>query len=213
MSYFAANYESRFRPLRAGIGIYHPRSGEHGTIGLLARRGEPDGAIYLVTAYHVFTGRSDGTPAEGWITQPPSSCVEDYVAEFVDGAPPTDLDCAMCRVRDDVACIADIYALGRLAPPRQPVVGMKVFKSGLATGVTEGEISAVSGAEIQIQAEPGLCADHYVLSEAGDSGALWVERSTRAPVALHVRGADSGGIAFASSLIDVLQRLGVVPLA
>jgi hypothetical protein len=52
------------------------------------------------------------------------------------------------------------------------------------------------------------CPIDYQLSDAGDSGAVWVEISTRAPVAMHVAAQSGGGaMAFAIPLPTVLKEL------
>ncbi len=51
----------------------------------------------------------------------------------------------------------------------------------------------------------------YVLSDAGDSGSLWLEQATRAPVGLP-RGHGSPRLATASSILKVLAALQLTPL-
>jgi len=53
----------------------------------------------------------------------------------------------------------------------------------------------------------------YDLSEPGDSGAVWLERSTHAPVALHQKGTTSGpSFATGVDIVAVLSALGLTTL-
>src|SRR6185295_9986392 len=102
-----------------------------------------------------------------------------------------------------------VLELPPLAAPTAPVVGMHVVKSGSETGVTQGVISAVIGDKVTIDQAPGFPRD-YDLSQMGDSGALWVERTKFAPVALHTAGNNAGREqAFGVALPAVLATLGL----
>jgi hypothetical protein len=88
---------------------------------------------------------------------------------------------------------------------------MRVIKSGVATGITEGTVRTIIGTDVVIEIPPPFPAE-YDLSEQGDSGALWVTRDTRAPVALHRSGNDTGQErATATPISAVLQTLNLRP--
>lgn len=119
------------------------------------------------------------------------------------------LDCAAALLEAGVAAVSGILELGPLAVPVLPQAGMRVIKSGSETGVTEGLISDVTGDRVVIDQLPGHPAD-YDLSQMGDSGAAWIERSTGAPVALHTAGNSLGREqAFGVSMPAVLARLAL----
>ena len=59
-----------------------------------------------------------------------------------------------------------------------------MIKSGWKTGVSEGRIQAVAGSDVVIERLPGYPPE-YQLAGRGDSGALWLDAATFAPVALH----------------------------
>ena len=87
---------------------------------------------------------------------------------------------------------------------------MRVLKSGRSTEITEGVIKTVTGIRVEITLHPEFPAA-YDLSDPGDSGAVWLEQSTRAPVALHRAGTTSGP-SFATG-VDINAVLTVMGLS
>ena len=120
----------------------------------------------------------------------------------------------MSRPSEFVASTANEAAIFRryvLTPAVCPTVKVIRFRlsSGSETGVTQGVISAVIGDKVTIDQAPGFPRD-YDLSQMGDSGALWVERTKFAPVALHTAGNNAGREqAFGVALPAVLAALGL----
>jgi hypothetical protein len=104
---------------------------------------------------------------------------------------------------------------GSLSPPTDPVVGMRVLKSGVQTGITEAEIIEVDPTgRIQLDRPapfPGSAGGSaaYGICDVGDSGAVWVERETLAPVALHTGTLPLAGTGAGISLRVALQSLGL----
>jgi hypothetical protein len=66
-----------------------------------------------------------------------------------------------------------------------------VLKSGATTGVTEGVVLGVSDDVIVIGRSEDI-PEGYVLTDAGDSGALWVRADDFAPVGVHFEGNTTG---------------------
>jgi hypothetical protein len=90
-----------------------------------------------------------------------------------------------------------------------PVVGAKVIKSGWKTGLSEGRIAQVGGTDVVIERLPGYPLE-YLLAAPGDSGSLWLDAGTLAPVALHTREAGVGPHrAFGVDFRSVLAALGL----
>ena len=85
----------------------------------------------------------------------------------------------------------EILGIGTASAPIAPVPGMRVVKSGRSTEITEGVINTINGNTIEIKLHPDFPAT-YDLSDPGDSGAVWLEQESRAPVALHRAGTTSG---------------------
>ena len=197
--------------LRAGLGIVNPDCGLQGTIGLIAR--DPlDQSLWIVSCCHVLIRPPD------WSGQPAAASE----AVEVSGAPGipcawTDavranasLDCAAARVAGGVNVDASIAHLGlALAPPANPEPYMQVVKLGAATGLTRGKVECVDATGVLIVIRPG-CAGQ--LTEPGDSGAVWFDEATGAPVALHRRG-NVSGVEFSRStpISAALQSLRLVP--
>jgi len=179
-----------YRPLRSGVAIVNPSVAQWGTLGLIAA--DADGSRWLVSCYHVLC-RPDGSPAPDGesVHQPERDKAPSPVAHVDAQRADPALDCAAAKLVDGVDAVPDILELGLPAAAIDPAVGMRVLKSGVKTGVTEGVIDAVTGDTIEIAVPPGF-PPTYELSMGGDSGALWVERESRRAVALHNIGNESG---------------------
>ena len=83
---------------------------------------------------------------------------------------------------------------------------MEVVKSGAATGITEGTIHSIAAGRIEIR-PLSLPAD-YQLSDGGDSGAVWIAKTTFAPVVLH-QGSTNDGFAIGRPIKEVLAALNL----
>jgi hypothetical protein len=198
-----------YRPLRPGIAIINRDVDQYGTVGFFGQSN--DGGVWLVSCYHVL-GRVDfGAYVAGeGIFQPDYATAAEPVAELVVGRSDVGLDCAAARVLPGVVAVNELLGVGPISPaPVAPVVGMRVFKYGVATELTEGVVADVQGSDITIAPVPGFPRE-YQLSDIGDSGALWLEQGTLRPVALHKQGAAGGTEkAVGSSVGDVLALLGL----
>ena len=207
----ARNHELSYRPLIGGCVVINPLNDRPGTLGFVATDGTDR---WIVSCYHVLC-RSAGLPfADGEeIYQPLVTRGGGVVARTSRVRADPALDCAAARVELGVAAGPGIVGLPPLVQPAaEPIVGMRLLKSGAETGVTEGEIHSVNGTRVEIRAPAGW-PQSYVVSEYGDSGALWVERETGAPVALHTSGSTTGvSRAFALKITAVLTRLGLAML-
>ncbi len=203
------NADLQYRPLLGGISLLNARVAEPGTLGYFGR--DALGATWIISAYHVLCN-SDLSPyvADEAIYQPAAEYAPYHVATTHAAKANVQLDCAAARLDTRATVLNAQLALGAVAVPKAAAVGMRVCKSGAVTGVTEGVITQVDGDTIQIAADIAFDAN-YVLSDAGDSGSLWLEQSTRAPVGLH-RGHGSPRVATAGSILDVLAALQLTPL-
>lgn len=202
----ARNHVQTFRPLRGGIAVSNPIVNRLGTLGCIATS---DGADrWMVSAYHVL-GRLDGTPVgdDEPIFQPVGPA--EVVARTRTQRSNPQLDVAAALISGSVATVPEILGLGPLLGSTAPTVGMSVVKSGCATGVTEGQVVAVTEGRIEIQLAAGF-PSKYELSEMSDSGGVWIEVGTRRAVAVHVAGNDTGTEkAFAVPMPRVLEVLGL----
>ena len=202
------NADFPYRPLLGGVGLFNARIVEPGTLGYFGR--DLTGT-WLISAYHVLCNSNFAPMTAGeTICQPTADVLTNRVATTSISKADSLLDCAAAQLAPAITCINAQLGLGPVTAPKAPAVGMRVAKSGFATGVTEGIITQISGDTIRIEANP-VFDPSYVLSAAGDSGSLWVEQDTRAPIALH-RGHSTPRRADALNIVTALAALGLVAL-
>ena len=148
---------------------------------------------------------ADGEP----IFHPFGTNPQDAVAHLVAGRADKGLDCAAARVVPGHETRSWLLELGRPGPIVQPRVGMRVIKSGIKTGVTEGEIVAITGDVVEIRAPQGYPGS-YDLSQRGDSGSIWcscdIQDGTLPMVALHTGGNVTGPEKAHGVLMEVVFR-------
>lgn len=203
------NHSLSFEVLRGGIGILNPATSKWGTLGILATSDGID--RWLLSAFHVLCNPLQLPTSPGG--EQAVFCVNDNAQSRplavvtpvrIDQA----LDCAAARVLG-LTCLPEILGLGRLAASADPQTGMRVLKSGASTGVTEGHIMRVTDRLVEIA--PLNLPDRYEMCAEGDSGSVWVDAATYAPVALHTRGSNYGDPerGFAVPLNLALTTLGL----
>jgi hypothetical protein len=202
------------RPARPGGMItVHQSNGmdQFGTFGALVE--DEDGRRYVLSNNHVLAN-FDQNPIGTRVFQPepPFRLARLSVTVPVDADFPNDTDCALAKLDSATD------ARGRLPAPPGPLGsaqpasvdhGTRVAKRGAVTGSTRGIVHSSAFAVdlagfkfenlIQIEDDGAPFCDH------GDSGALIVDRETRAPVALLM--GRMGSFNFACSLDRVLARL------
>lgn len=199
------NHNATFRPLMGGIAIRNAVVGQKGTLGLIATSNGDD--RWLVSCYHVLC-RNGGTMPFNLveeIVQPRSNGPESVVALVSEERANRILDCAAAAIIDPSNALGQIYGVGRIGLPIFPQRGMRVIKSGAETGITEGVITKVSGEDVEIAA-PG---PFLALCEPGDSGAVWIDADTMAPVVLNCQQGQPGNKAFGKVLLAVLASLNL----
>ncbi len=80
---------------------------------------------------------------------------------------------------------------GKVKSLQDPFIGMRVMKSGGKTGVTHGIIASISSnlKRIRIVPNPAKHTDNNEISDAGDSGSIWItDEKNKKAVALHWGG-------------------------
>ncbi len=201
------NYGLRYRPLRGGIAIFVPDVGRTGTLGLIAQ--DQEGEQWFVSCHHVLVAAGASFPTGGNVYQPVGDTQDCAVAVLSEQHADPILDCAAAKLLPGIVGVPEVLGLGKLSAPMAPALGMRVLKSGVSTGVTEGVISHVDGDVVKIQVK-GNYPKGYDLSNPSDSGSVWVEATSRSPVALH-RAGEAFGIsrAIATALPAVLARLSL----
>lgn len=204
------NHSEHFRPLRGGIVIVAASRLHYGTLGIVLTRTSSD--RWGLTCAHVLGPVGGPVPNADPVFQPDTSSASFQVG-VTDGvcADPA-LDCAAFRINVGVSATSELLGIGAPAPPTAAFVGMRLIKSGRSTGVTEGQVHSVVGSVVSIRLLTSFPAA-YDLSEPGDSGSIWCEATTHAPVALHTSGT-SGGLSAATAvdITSVLTALDLRPL-
>lgn len=206
-----ALHAQRYRPIRGGIRIVNAKMPQNpGTLGCICI--DAAGALWILSCRHVLVRppRWEGVPFSPGeaILQPKSPIVANRVA--VMGAEKSDarLDCAAALLDPGTAALPELLGFGALAAPQAPVADMKVLKSGGRTDVTEGIITRVTSQTFEV-GPPAGAPSNYQVAAQGDSGAIWVERETGAPVGLLRAGETRGNLSIAKAvhIIDVLTAL------
>jgi len=143
----------------------------------------------------------------------------EVAAEYTRSAIRAGLDAAVSRLKSNKLLLNQQQGIGAVTGVALPQLGMRVIKSGAATGVTSGIITGILGYSMQRYANrkqligPFVCITpeepNAKINAPGDSGAWWLERSSRRAVALHFAGGDVPSFGLAFSMPEVLHALEV----
>jgi endonuclease G len=219
---------SRLDPVRPGASIGHFDGGA-GTLGALVRA--PDGTLMALSCWHVLAG--PGIDLGQMISQPGPVDDADEIGNRIGLLVRRHLslagDAAVCTVERRGAD-ASILGLERaITRAREPVLGERVAKSGRTTGVTCGVVSRIDVIGVvsypqgdrniggfEVAADPGSPPADGLLTEKGDSGAIWAVNAggpeSDVGLGMQVCGTDNaqdGSFALACHLTAVLDRLQV----
>lgn len=173
-----ANHRCAFRPTRGGTLLFQPGSGEAGTLGMTLTSDGLD--RWLLTCYHVLARKVIGIVPNDIILQPDAACGPIADLRMSIGDPAKDV----IAVKLLVPATDEVLGFSPLTAWKAPQVGMTVVKSGWKTGISEGRVQQITDSDVVIERLPGYPAE-YLLAATGDSGAVWLEASTLAPVAVH----------------------------
>ncbi len=220
-----ANRRGRVRPARPGVSIGH-MAVTCGTIGALVRDNETRQAVIL-SNNHILANLSNGSdgrsavvdailqPGPGDGGRDPEDRIATlfrFVPVFYDNFTVNQVDAAVALPLSGQ--LVDGKILGLSVRPQgvgTPKIGMRVYKSGAATGVTTGRIRILD-MTVRINYNFGKTAifENQILTSKmagpGDSGSLLVDGSKRA-LGLLVGGSFNAVIY--NSIGDVLRLLNV----
>jgi hypothetical protein len=203
------NHDLPYRPLISGTSIINARVNEPGTIGYVAQ--DNTGAHWIISCYHVLCEANLGPyVADEPIYQPAAVTAQNLVATTSSLRANRLLDCAAAKCEPGRLGINYQLGIGPTVAPVAPAMGMRVLKAGAESGVTEGDIITVNGNDVVIRVVANYPVG-YEISDPGDSGSLWVEQQSRAPVALHT-GKSTPLRAAAFRFDAVLAALSLSPL-
>jgi S1-C subfamily serine protease len=221
--------QRRVRPARPGcsIGFQFPNAGAGELMaGTLSAVVTADGVSYILSNNHVLANENALPPGTA-IFQPGlldgGNVATDRIATLARFIPleadkPNRVDCALAAILDAPTVRPAIMPkIGRLTSvePIEATEGMRVEKTGRATGYTTGTVFDVS-ATAAIQFDLGMLTfedqvlvrgDAGAFSDGGDSGSLIVDRETGRATGLLIGG--SPQFAIANHIGDVLQALNV----
>ena len=207
-------------PLRGGISVSRDGAYGSGTLGSVVTD-RATGRPMILSNWHVLVA--------DWATRPGVAVYQpgltdggrfqDLVGRYARDAMPVNLDAAVASVTAARGLSREQLGLGAVSGVAAAEPGMRVVKSGRTTGVTEGEVTGVDGAAklryrgldrvirqvVTIDPVEGAA----VVSDAGDSGSLWLDASTDACVALHFAGSNVPERALGMDIARVLDALGV----
>jgi hypothetical protein len=199
-----SNFDLQYRPLCLGTSIINGRVKEPGTLGLFGK--DEAGAAWLISCYHVLCDGGLAKYSQDDVIYQPAAAAASYAVAKTDVSRANiDLDCAAALLSSGMEARAWIPGIGPISVTATPTLNARVIKVGAAGGITEGIITQVRGSSVMIRSDPDFPQD-YVISQPGDSGALWIDQNNRAAVALH-RGIRGPRTATATSIDAVLEGL------
>lgn len=138
------------------------------------------------------------------------------------------LDAAIAGIEAGVACVESIFGTNiMLQATADNILGQRVMKQGMASGLTHGMIDGIEGSHqldysnfgdvtrwmdgVRIIADPEHPEGEISLS--GDSGAIWYDPDKKTGVGLHFAGEDATGplaqYALAHPLIPVFDAIQI----
>ena len=207
-------------PMRGGISVSRDGAYGSGTLGSVVTD-RATGRPMILSNWHVFV--ADWATRPGVAVYQPGltdgGTFQDMVGRYARDAMPVNLDAAVATVNGARGLSDEQLGLGAVQGIAAAEPGMRVVKSGRTTGITQGEVTGVDGAAklryrgldrvirqvITIDQVDGV----GVVSDAGDSGSLWLDASTDACVALHFAGSNVPERALGMDIGRVLDALGV----
>jgi hypothetical protein len=201
--------------MRPGISVSHARS-TAGTLGLFVRAA-PDGAVALLGAAHVLAPDVEARAGDP-ILQPGRSDAgrpEDAVAALSRFDLATDTAIALVRAGRGIERAQEESDVLVVAA-RYPVLGEVLEKSGRSSGVTRARVDGIGSYDgvaysfRLVPVSPSPTAP--LITEDGDSGAVWYGVEDEKAVGVHCRRGPSPNpvlqYGVASSIVKSMARLG-----
>ena len=224
----------RIHPLVGGISIGGRRQ-PVGTLGALVWDRE-DGSVCVLSNWHVLAGGFDAAVGDPCYQPGPfdQGNRRDVVARLKRWSFDSQTDAALAELCcDRRACPGEILSVfSPIVQSTEPLLGMKVYKSGRTTGFTKGFVDGIDlttvldygNGVVQVFDQQIHIASRYyghAVSERGDSGAIWftIDKSEedeapgprRKAVGLHFAGdtpsSPIGEFALANPMSEVEKRL------
>ena len=203
------NRNAHIDPLIGGLTIGNTRATGIGTLGAIVLDQNTLAPLAL-SNYHVMI--VEPARADDVIAQPMTTNAADVIGRLSRWN--KSLDCAVCWVTNRT------WETGLADLPNGPIgqafvrIGMRVTKSGRASGVTRGIVDGTEAGGFTIIPDAMNPNPSGEVSSPGDSGSVWIDSVTSAAVGLHYAGetdpAPDKERAWAKSMIQVTEKLGVI---
>jgi hypothetical protein len=207
-------------PLQGGISISNEWEYGYGTLGGLVKD-RFTGEKMILSAWHVLAYSAYTRPGLR-IFQPglgDGGTSNNTIARFTRHAMNQGIDAAVAKLEGDRSTLNEEYEIGSVTGTIEPIMDMRLVKSGRASQVTQGIISGVEGERpiwyggfrrkirhiVHIMQTP----EAGEVSRGGDSGSWWLDFATHKAAALHIAGNDDPEYALAISMPHVLDALQV----
>jgi endonuclease G len=207
-------------PMRGGISISNALMSGFGTLGGKVIDRETGKELILsnwhvlVSTWYAWPGLAIYQPGQGDGGQSPYT-----VALLKNHAMDQMIDAAVAELTGARPLINDQLDIGPVTGAGEPVIGMRVTKSGRRTGVTTGIITGIEGRQAMNYGGIPRVIRHVVhitqapeggpVSDRGDSGSWWLEETTRRAVGLHFAGSNEPEYGLAIAMPQVLDALNV----
>ncbi len=207
-------------PLRGGISISNEWEYGFGTLGGFVKDRQT-GAPMILSNWHVLAV-ADGAEVEAAILQPgygDGGNARHVVAHLRRDAMRRGLDAAVAELNQSRAIRNEQLEIGPVTGVGGPELGMRVHKSGRASGHTHGIVDGIAGKhKIYYHGFPRI-VDHVIhiapltvggeVSAPGDSGSWWLEEYSDKVVGLHLAGSNDPEYGLAHGMQEVLDALNV----
>jgi endonuclease G, mitochondrial len=210
-----------FNPIQGGISISNEWEYGYGTLGGLVKD-HATGDPMILSAWHVLALSAYTRPGLR-ILQPglgDGGSYRNTVARFTRHGMLQGIDAAVAKLEGPRTTLNEELQIGPVTGVTEPVMDMRLIKSGRASQITQGIISGVEGErpiwygglqrKIRHIVHIVPPAEGGEVSRAGDSGSWWLEEGTNKAAALHIAGEDHPEYALAISMPRVLEALDVV---
>ena len=209
-----------FNPLQGGISISNEWEYGYGTLGGLVKD-RLTGDRMILSAWHVLAYSAYTRPGLR-ILQPglgDGGTSNNTIARFTRHAMSRGIDAAVAKLEGNRSTLNDEYEIGVVKGAIEPMIDMRLIKSGRASRVTQGIISGVEGEQpiwyggfqrkirhiVHIMQTP----EEGEVSRGGDSGSWWLDFESHKAAALHIAGSNDPEYALGISMPHVLDALNV----
>ena len=210
---------TRTDPMRGGISASDEYHNAAGTLGarVLDRT---TGAAMILSNWHVLVASWGARPGQR-IFQPgrlDGGTDADSVATLTRDAMSSNLDAAVATLDGSRGLINDQLDLGPVTGVGRAELGMELMKSGRTSGTTHAVVTAVEGIARMTYGYVERIIRNVVtldplnagqVSEAGDSGSLWLDAATTRAIGLHFAGSSFPERGLALDIQAVLDALSV----